>query len=250
MSFLTTHRENRPSSPETGALAVAQRGAEDSMPPTEPVLHVMTRVEYHSMTTPHAIDPVITTMRMVARTVRLLFSRQDPDRARALAMELARSTSPCSGIDDPVRNWEPALQLDRGLGRARRLQRLVNSPVWQGEHGSTRSGTTSTDSAADYLFATVMNLTHQTPLSDEAHLFRLWYLAMRAVNPPENATRLFGELRQLPAHQQLAAGARMLAIVGTDAPAKAPPHPRLQPPHAVALPLPTRQALDCRLNDH
>lgn len=220
------------------------------MPPTEPVLHVMTRVEYRSMTTPHAIDPVITTMRMVARTVRLLFSRQDPDRARALAMELARSTSPCSGIDDPVRNWEPVLQLDRGLGRARRLQRLVNSPVWQGEHGSTRSGTTSTDSAADYLFATVMNLTHQMPLSDEALLFRLWYLAMRAVDPPENATRLFGELRQLPAHQQLAAGARMLSIVGTGALATTPSRPQQQPPHAVALPLPTQQVLDCRVDDH
>lgn len=218
------------------------------MLPTEPVLHVMTRDEYRSMTTPQAVDPLITTMRMVGRTVRLLFSRQDPERARALAMELARSTSPCSGLDDPVRNWEPALQLDRGLGRARRLQRLVNSPVWQGD--TSRNGTTSTDSAADYLFATVMNLTHQTPLSDEALLFRLWYLAMRAVDPPENATRLFGELRQLPVHQQLAAGARMLSIVGTGALTTTPSRPQQQPPHAVALPLPTRQALDCRLDDH
>jgi hypothetical protein len=212
------------------------------------VLHVMTRDEYRSMTTPQAVDPLITTMRMVGRTVRLLFSRQEPERARALAMELARSTSPCSGLDDPVRNWEPALQVDRGLGRARRLQRLVNSPVWQGD--TSRSDTTSTDSAADYLFATVMNLTHQTPLSDEAMLFRLWYLAMRAVDPPENATRLFGELRQLPAHQQLAAGARMLSIVGTGMLTKTPSRPQLQPPHAVALPLPARQALDCRLDDH
>lgn len=229
-------------------LAVAQRGAQEPMLPTEPVLHVMTRGEYRSMTTPQAVDPLITTMRMVGRTVRLLFSRQEPERARALAMELARSTSPCSGLDDPVRNWEPALQLDRGLGRARRLQRLVNSPVWQGD--TPRIGTTPTDSAADYLFATVMNLTHQTPLSDEALLFRLWYLAMRAVDPPENATRLFGELRQLPAHQQLAAGARMLSIVGTGALATTPSRPQQQPPHAVALPLPTRQALDCRSDDH
>jgi len=202
------------------------------------------------MTTPQAVDPLITTMRMVGRTVHLLFSRQDPERAQALAMELARSTSPCNGPGDPVRNWEPALLVDRGLGRARRLQRLVNSPAWQNEHGTPRSGTTPTDSAADYLFAAVMNLTNQTPLSDEAVLFRLWYLAIRAVNPPENATRLFGELRQLPAHQQLAAGARMLSIVGTGALAKTPSRPRLQPPHAVARPLPTRQALDCRLDDH
>jgi hypothetical protein len=215
---------------------------------TEPVLHVMTRDEYRSMTTPQAADPLTTAMRMVGRTVRLLFSRQEPERARALARELARSTSTCSGLDDPVRNWEPALQLDRGLGRARRLQRLVNSPVWQGD--TSRSGTTSTDSAADYLFATVMNLTHQTPLSDEALLFRLWYLAMRAMDPPENATRLFGELRQLPAHQQLAAGARMLSIVGTGALATTPSRPQQQPPHAVALPMPTQQALHCRLDDH
>jgi hypothetical protein len=250
MSTHTTHREDRPNSSGAGALSVALRGAQEPMPPTEPVLHVMTRDEYRSMTTPQAVDPLITTMRMVGRTVRLLFSRQEPERARALAMELARSSSPCSGLDDPVRNWEPALQLDRGLGRARRLQRLVNSPVWQNEHGTPRSSTTSTDSAADYLFATVMNLTHQTPLSDEALLFRLWYLAMRAVDPPENATRLFGELRQLPAHQQLAAGARMLSIVGTGALATTPSRPQQQPPHAVALPLPTQPVLDCRVDDH
>lgn len=244
MSTHTTHRESRFLPSGAGEFAVAH----ESAPPAEPVLHVMTRDEYRSVTHPHAIDPLVTAMRMAGRTIRLLFSRQDPDRARALAMELARSTSSCNELRDPVRNWEHALQVDRGLGHARRLQRLVNSPVWRSEHDAPRSGKTSTDSTADYLFATVMNLAHQTPLSDEVLLFRLWYLAMRAVNPPENATRLFGELRQLPVHQQLAAGARMLAIVGTDALAmtRAP----LQPPHTVALPLPTRQALDCRLNDH
>jgi hypothetical protein len=169
------------------------------------------------MSTPKGVDPLNTTMRMVSRTVRLLFSRQEPERVRALAMELARSTCADSGLDDPVRSWEPALQVDRGLGRARRLQRLVNSPVWQCERGVPRGTTTSADSAADYLFAAIMNFTHLAPLSDEALLFRLWYLAMRAVNPPESATRLFGELRQLPSHQQLAAGARMLSIVGTGA---------------------------------
>lgn len=249
MSTHTTHRENHPLPSGAGALAIAQRGGAEQPPlPNEPVLHVMSRDDYRSMTPSQTVDPLITTMRMVGRTVRLLFSRQEPDRAHALAMELARSTSPCSGLDDPVRNWEPALQLDRGLGRARRLQRLVNSLVWQGD--TPRSGTTSTDSTADYLFATVMNLTHQTPLCDEALLFRLWYLAMRAADPPENATRLFGKLRQLPAHQQLAAGARMLAIVGTGEPTKTPPRRQIQPPHAVALRLPTRQALDCRLDDH
>lgn len=224
MSTDTTHRESRFLPSGTGALAVAQRGAQESVPPAEPVLHVMTLDENHSVTTPQAADPLITTMRMVGRTVRLLFSRQDPERARALAMELAQSTSPCNGLDDPVRNWVPALQLDRGLGRARRLQRLINSSVWQSEHGTHRSGKASNDSAADYLFAAVMSLAHHTPLSDEALLFRLWYLAMRAVSPPENATRLFGELRQLPVHQQLAAGARMLSIVGTGALATTPSH--------------------------
>lgn len=248
MSTHTTHRESRFLPSGTGALAVAQRGAQESVPPADPVLHVMTRDEYGSVTNPHAIDPLITTMRMAGRTIRLLFSRQDPDRARALARELARSTSPCNELHDPVRNWEPALQVDRGLGRARRLQRLINSPVWRSEHDVPRSGKTSTDSTADYLFATVMHLAHQTPLSDEVLLFRLWYLAMRAVNPPENAVRLFGELRQLPVHQQLAAGARMLAIVGTDALAMT--RSPLQPPHAAALPLPARQTLDCRLDDH
>ena len=153
-------------------------------------------------------------------------------------MELARSTSPCQGLDDPVRHWEPRLQVDRGLGRARRLQRLVNSPVWQSDHGSgtTPAGKNPVDSAADYLFAAVMNLVHQMPLSDEAHLFRLWYLATRAVTPPDNATRLFGELRHLPPHQQFAAGARLLETLNVEGPRSTSPRSRLQPPHAVALP--------------
>jgi len=220
----------------TGAATVADRGARETVCATEPALRVLTRDEYCSMTTPLHADPLITTMHLVGRTVRLVFSRREPERARALAMELARSTSPCKGLDDPVRGWEPELQVDRGLGRARRLQRLVNSPVWQSDHGTPRQGRAPTDSAADYLFAAVMNLMHQMPLSDEAHLFRLWYLATRAVTPPENATRLFGELRHLPAHQQFAAGARLLETLGVEGPRGTISRPRLHPPHGVALP--------------
>ncbi|WP_382159433.1 hypothetical protein [Hydrogenophaga sp. ANAO-22] len=193
------------------------------------------------MTTPLPADPLIHTMRMLGRTVRLLFSCQEPERARSLAMELARATSPCKGLDDPVRSWEANLQVDRGLGRARRLQRLVNSPVWQSDHGTPGSGKTPTESAADYLFASVMNLVHQMPLCDEAHVFRLWYLATRAATPPENALRLFGDLRCLPAHQQLAAGARLLETLGSDALHATPSRPRLQPAHPVEIPRTTRR---------
>lgn len=188
------------------------------------------------MTTPPHADPLIATMHLLDRTVNMLFSRQEPERARSLAMELARTTSPCQGLEDPVRSWEPSLQIDRGLGRARRLQRLVNSPVWQSDLSQPREGRTPAESTADYLFASVMNLKHRVPLSDEAHLFRLWYLATRAVHPPENATRLFGDLRHLPAHQQLAAGARLLATLGGGATPGTPSRARLQPPHAVAMP--------------
>lgn len=211
------------------AATVGQRGALTTELPTEVALHVLSRDEFCSMTTPLPVDPLVHTMRLLGRTVRLLFSRQEPERARSLAMELARTTSPCKGLEDPVRNWEAQLQVDRGLGRARRLQRLVNSPVWQSDHAAPGNGKTPTDSAADYLFASVMNLMHQMPLSDEAHLFRLWYLATRAANPPENAGRLFGELRYLPAHQQLAAGARLLETLGSDALHATPSRPRLPP---------------------
>lgn len=242
MSTPTTTREDHCASSEAGAATVADRGARETVCATEPALRVLTRDEYCSMTSPLHADPLITTMHLVGRTVRLVFSRREPERARALAMELARSTSPCQGLEDPVRHWETSLQVDRGLGRARRLQRLVNSPVWQSDHGSgtPQEGRTSADSAADYLFASVMNLMHQMPLSDEAHLFRLWYLATRAVTPPENATRLFGELRHLPVHQQLAAGARLLEALGTDGPRGTVSRPRLEPPHAVVRSAPER----------
>lgn len=203
----------------------------------EPALRALPRDDHCSMTSPLHADPLIHTMRMVGHTARLLFSRQEPERARSLAMELARSTSPSQGLDDPVRSWAATLQVDRGLGHARRLQRLLNSPVWQSEYGTPHKGKTPADSAADFLFAAVMNLVNRMPLSDEAHLFRLWYLATRAVNPPDSATRLFGELRNLPAHQQLAAGARLLETLGSSPLRGTPSSPRFQPPHAIALPL-------------
>lgn len=188
------------------------------------------------MTTPHNAETLITTMRMVGRAVHLLFSRQDPEHTQSLAIELAAATSCCTSLDDPVRAWEVALQTDRGLGRARRLQRLTNSPVWHSDQASVRNSRTLNDSAADYLFAAVMNLMHQMPLSDELHIFRLWYIATRAITPPDNALRLFGDLRSLPAHQQLAAGARILFTLESGLAPRGTPRARLNTPHAVALP--------------
>lgn len=168
-------------------------------------------------------------MRAIGRAVRLLFSRLDPERAHALARDLARSTASHDNAADPVRSWEPHWQLDRGLGRARRLQRLVQSPAWQSHEASGMEPRHTPGHAADFLFAAVMNLAHQMPLSDEAHLFRLWYLATRSSCPPENARRLFGDLQDLPAHQQLAAGARMLAAVTSGPPYEGTSQPRLSP---------------------
>lgn len=189
------------------------------------------------MTTPRPAEQLITTTRMLGRAVHLLFSRQEPERARALAIELAVSTATLINLNDPVRAWEPALQTDRGLGRARRLQRLTHSPVRHSDLKDSQSDKTSSNSAADYLFAAVMNLMHQMPLQDDLHIFRLWYIATRALQPTDNALRLFGDLRNLPAHQQLAAGARMLFTLESGLAPRGTPRARLSTPHAVALPL-------------
>lgn len=172
----------------------------------------------------------ITEMRMLGRAARLLFSRQDPARAQALARELAHTTAAQDSLADPVLAWEAPWQTDRGLGRARRLQRLVHCPAWRDhDDAAARPRRNLPDHAADYLFATVMNLAHRMPLSDEAHIFRLWYLATRAAAPPDNAWRLFGDLRSLPAHQQLAAGARVLAAITSGLPVEGASRPRLSP---------------------
>jgi hypothetical protein len=171
----------------------------------------------------------ITEMRLLGRAVRLLFSREDPERAHALARELARTTAAQDSTEDPVRNWEQQWQVDRGLGRARRLQRMVHSPAWRSHEDADGGRRHSPGHAADFLFAAVMNLAHQMPLSDESHIFRLWYLAARATCPPENAKRLFGDLQSLPEHQQLAAGARLLAAITTGQSSGGASQPRLSP---------------------
>lgn len=153
-------------------------------------------------------------MRLLRRATRLLFSRQAPGQTLSLAIALARSTAKDS-LDDPVRTWAPAWQVDQGLGRARRLQRLAHCPAWRSHGDEEHLRRHAPEHAADFLFATVMNLANQMPLADEAHIFRLWYLASRATAPPENARRLFGDLRGLPTHQQLAAGARLLGTAAS-----------------------------------
>ena len=172
---------------------------------------------------------------MMGRAVRLLFSREDPEHTQALAIELAASTSVFSNFDDPVRSWEPVLQTDRGLGRARRLQRLTSSPVWHSEHTASPRSNIPCNHAADYLFAAVMNLMHQAPLSEELHIFRLWYIATRATHPTDNALRLFGDLRDLPMHQQLAAGARMLFTLESGLAPRGTPRARLDHPPVTEL---------------
>ena len=169
----------------------------------------------------------ITEMRLLGRAIRLLFSGLVPERTEALAQELAHTTAAQDDSTDPVLAWEPQWQVDRGLGRARRLQRMVHSPAWHGREANDGRHRHTPAHAADFLFAAAMNLAHQMPLSDEAHIFRLWYLAARATNPPENARRLFGDLRDLPFQQQLTAGARMLAAVTSSPPFEGASQPRL-----------------------
>ena len=122
---------------------------------------------------PPPSDDRIEALRGLERAIRVFFHRQRTEQALAMAEELVRRTAE-PRLEDPVRQWEPWMQTDRGLGRARRLHRLVNSLAWHGEPAA--AGRSLQDAAADHLFVAVMNLVSRLPLSDEVHLFRLWYL--------------------------------------------------------------------------
>lgn len=155
-------------------------------------------------------------MRELGTAVRLLYARRQPSLARSMALRLARRSTVFVRADDPLHTWEPLAQTDRGLGRARCLQRLMRWDAWQeseADHDEALDpDLPSPDTTTGYLFVTLMNLAvTRTPLSAEAHVFRLWYLASRATLPPAEARRVFGrDLGRLPPQQQLAVGARML----------------------------------------
>lgn len=138
----------------------------------------------------------------------MLFSRQNPAQARALALQVAKTSSLLAG--DGAAAWGDSFMQDAGLARARCLRRLIGIDQWRGGDGVTDSGQPSPENTAGYLFIAAMNLSRCSPLSTEAHVFKLWYLASHAAQPPHEALRLLGDLRHLPAHQQLAAGARIL----------------------------------------
>lgn len=153
------------------------------------------------------------TMRDLSHAVRLLFSRRHASLAHRLARQTMRMSSVLVGTRDPVRSWEAPMQVDKGLGRARCLQRLTRvdeSPAQGGLQASTPAPLDADDDTPACLFAATMNLSGLMALATEAHVYRLWYLAAHADHAPPEALRLFGDLRDLPAHQQLAAGARTL----------------------------------------
>ncbi|RZA15798.1 MAG: hypothetical protein EOP93_16340 [Lysobacteraceae bacterium] len=148
----------------------------------------------------------------LSRAIRLLLSRRDPAQARSSALTVARAASALNTAADPVQNWPQPLQLDPGLGRARCLQRLMALDAWR--TGATDAGTEVSQSALDntagYLFVAIMNLEPHVKLSSEAQVFGLWYLGTRSARPPLRARDVFGDLRHLPPHQQLAVGAYTL----------------------------------------
>ena len=188
--------------------------------------------EKASFESPRDIALALATRRL-PHAIRMLLSRRDPELAHRMAAELALSVTATLGVVDPVRDWDVPAQLDRGLGRARCLQRMVKLGQWRDgeerfeadrdhdsassrDHGRDRDcwrpqGQTAVSAdAAAYLFAAIMNLEGLVLLPAEAHVFRLWYLASHAANPWGAARRMFGDLRDLPLHQQLAVGARTL----------------------------------------
>ncbi len=146
-------------------------------------------------------------VRRLPHAIRLLLSRRDPELAHTIAAELAFTITAALDECDPVRRWDVPAQLDRGLGRARCLQRMVPLAQWRGVRGKDEC---ESGDAAAYLFASISNLDGLVSLPAEAHVFRLWYLAANAADPWGSARRMFGDLRGLPPHQQLAVGARKL----------------------------------------
>lgn len=71
-------------------------------------------------------------------------------------------------------------------------------------------GPAGLDNAAGYLFVAVMLLAPRIALSAEAQVLRLWYLGTRSSMQRPEVQRVFGDLRPLPVHQQLAVGAYVL----------------------------------------
>ena len=148
----------------------------------------------------------------LSRAIRLLLSRRDPAQARSAALTVARAASALNTATDAVQNWPQHLQLDPGLGRARCLQRLMALDPWRtgSSEAATEVSQSALDNTAGYLFVAIMNLAPHVTLSAEAQVFRLWYLGTRAARPPARARQVFGDLRHLPPHQQLAVGAYTL----------------------------------------
>lgn len=140
--------------------------------------------------------------------IRVLFSRSNVDLALNSSVRLALSSAQKLPVGDPVRRWSDGERTDRGLGRARNLARMLSSPNWfPSDFGPAGFA------CADYLYVTAMAMRHRVSPSSLTQIYRLWYLCCQANHPPSKAISIFGDLKQLPTHQRLAAGARMSSLI-------------------------------------
>ncbi|MBN9411259.1 MAG: hypothetical protein J0H69_19105 [Burkholderiales bacterium] len=168
-----------------------------------------------------------------SRTIRLFFSRRDAGHARSAALRVARAALRLHAGSDPLQAWPASLQLDPGLGRARCLQRLMPLDTWSVASDDVDPGPAGLDNAAGYLFVAVMLLAPRIALSAEAQVLRLWYLGTRSSMQRPDVQRVFGDLRPLPAHQQLAVGAYVLDRMDARREAKAAGEAALSPQAAT-----------------
>lgn len=158
--------------------------------------------------------------RQLRVAIRMLFSEDDPVAVHTLVGAASLLFSDLVEIAAPERSWDKKAREANSLTPSEYFQVMRHyQNFFKHAHDDHEAVLEFNPEETEALaFWAVMNASELAPMSIEAQVYQLWYIAARAPfedpkrSPLREALELFGDLRPLPRTERLKAGNRVLEV--------------------------------------
>lgn len=162
--------------------------------------------------------------RQLQAAIRLLFESEDPIVVHTIAGAASILYSDLLAARAPERSWDSLAQQACALepGKYFRIMRTAQNFLKHARDDSDSVLEFDPIDTESLIFSAVMNATELAPMTYEAQVFQLWYVASHwpLDDPMEfpfaEAVRLFGDLRDSSREQRLAVGRKLLREVSSN----------------------------------
>jgi hypothetical protein len=202
--------------PIVGLIASIEQAGADSARQVEGS-RVICHAEVVSVTT---VSKHEAAMRQLNAAIRMLFAEGDAVAVHTLVGAASVVLSDLVELPPAERSWDRIAAQDNGLTLPQyyRAMRRVQNYLKHAREDHQEALTFDSDETDALAFWAVMNASEVGPLSPEAEVFQLWYLASVAGHIPldarlHDAIAAFGDLRFKTRVERCAIGAAVLALV-------------------------------------